>query len=48
MRLLLDQNLSVRLIERLADVFPDSSHTALIGFEREADLEVWQYARDNG
>lgn len=48
MRLLLDQNLSVRLVERLADLFPDSSHTSLIGFEEESDLAVWAYARENG
>lgn len=48
MRLLLDQNLSVRLVERIADLFPDSTHTSLIGFEQESDVAVWEYARENG
>lgn len=48
MKLLLDQNLSVRLVELLSDVFPGSSHTALVALERASDLEVWEYARKGG
>ncbi len=48
MKLLFDQNLSVRLVDRLQDLFPDSMHTALLGFERESDAVVWEYAREHG
>ena len=47
MKLLFDQNLSVRLVDRLQDLFPGSTHTALIGFERETDSSVWEYARED-
>jgi predicted nuclease of predicted toxin-antitoxin system len=48
MKLLFDQNLSPHLVNRLADIFPGSSHVFLLGFDRAADVEVWRFARDNG
>ncbi len=48
MRLLFDHNLSPRLVQHLADVFPDASHVALIGLERATDEQVWLYARAQG
>lgn len=46
--LLFDENLSRRLVSRLADVFPGSQHVALVGLETASDREVWEYAKDNG
>ena len=34
MKLLFDQNLSPALVERLADVYPESQHLQQIGMER--------------
>lgn len=48
MKLLFDQNLSPRLVARLADVFPDSHHVFQIGLDRAADHDIWTYARDHG
>ncbi len=48
MKLLLDHNLSHRLIRRLADIFPDSTQTRLLGFNRADDPVIWEYARANG
>ena len=45
MKLLFDQNLSPRLVNKLADVFPDSNHVFLLGLDRAEDTEVWNYAR---
>ena len=45
MKLLLDHNLSHKLVSRLGDVFPDSSQTRLLSFSRAADPEIWFYAR---
>ena len=42
MRLLLDHNLSPRLVDRLADVYPGSSHVFRVGLDRALDLDVWQ------
>jgi len=47
MRLLLDQNLSPRLIERLGDLYPDSIHVSKAGLDRATDREVWEYAEEH-
>jgi predicted nuclease of predicted toxin-antitoxin system len=47
-KLLLDQNLSPRLIELLSDVYPGSEHVSRIDLEKANDTEVWKYARQNG
>ena len=48
MRLLLDANLSPRLVSSLADVFPGSAHVADVGGLAGNDSLVWEHARDNG
>lgn len=48
MRLLLDQNLSRRLVDILAADFPDTVHVVNIGLDRAADIEIWNHARENG
>lgn len=48
MKLLLDENLSRRLLPQLASAYPQSSHVALVGLEQASDLEVWEFARANG
>lgn len=48
MRLLLDHNLSPRLIAHLADIFPDCSHVALHNMDTAEDTKVWEFARTNG
>lgn len=48
MRLLFDQNLSPKLVNRLADLFPGASHVQLEGLDCAADDQVWEYARLNG
>ncbi len=48
MKLLFDENLSDRLVDRLADLFPGSRHVKELGLEQRDDLVVWQHARDHG
>jgi predicted nuclease of predicted toxin-antitoxin system len=43
--LLFDQNLSPRLINLLADIYPASAHVEGIGLPTAGDREVWDYAR---
>jgi predicted nuclease of predicted toxin-antitoxin system len=45
MRLLFDHNLSPRLVRRLADLYPDTSHVFFVGLDRAADMTVWNYAQ---
>jgi predicted nuclease of predicted toxin-antitoxin system len=47
MKLFFDHNLSPRLVQRLADLYPDASHVALVGLERASDTAVWAYAQTN-
>jgi len=46
-KLLLDQNISRRLVSQLVKHFPGSSQVALLGLERATDLEIWEYAKKN-
>ncbi|MBI1963006.1 MAG: DUF5615 family PIN-like protein [Candidatus Rokubacteria bacterium] len=48
MRLLLDQNLSPRLVPALADLFPDSTRVREVGLQAADDHAVWQYAAQHG
>ncbi len=48
MRLLFDQNLSFRLCQAIADLFPESSHVGLSGLSEASDREFWDYASANG
>lgn len=48
MKLLLDENLSRRLVPFLQHDYPESSQVVLLGMESAADKDVWQRARDEG
>ncbi|HEY2384004.1 MAG TPA: DUF5615 family PIN-like protein [Terriglobia bacterium] len=48
MKLLLDQNLSHRLVKALNLEFPESSHVRYAGLEKAPDGPVWEYAKTNG
>ena len=47
MKLLFDENLSLRLPEVLADVYPGSAHVHDCGLGSADDSAIWQYAKDN-
>lgn len=47
MKLLLDQNLSPRLVSRLADLYPESQHVSFLGLDQADDRAVWEYANQN-
>lgn len=48
MTLLLDENLSRRLVRRLSDLFPGILHVSLLGLLEAHDFVVWDYAKSNG
>ncbi|HYX22528.1 MAG TPA: DUF5615 family PIN-like protein [Thermoanaerobaculia bacterium] len=48
MKLLLDQNLSARLLVRLEPFFPGSTQARRIGLERANDTDLWYFARTHG
>jgi predicted nuclease of predicted toxin-antitoxin system len=45
MKLLLDENLSRRLIPFLQNDFPGSTQVTLVGLEKTSDIEIWKYAQ---
>lgn len=47
MKLLLDQNISRKLVKQLEDIFPGSNHVYLLNLQTATDEEVWNYARSN-
>jgi len=48
MKLLLDQNISRKLVKELEAIFPRSNHVYFLGLHKASDEEIWIYARDNG
>ena len=48
MKLLLDQNLSPRLCDRLRDVWTEVVHVRAVGLAAADDSAVWTYAKQHG
>jgi len=48
MKILLDNNLSPRLAQRLSDVVPEIMHVESVGLAAASDQAVWAYAKANG
>ena len=48
MRLLFDNNLSPRLVELLADLYPDSVHVRSIRLQKASVQEIWDYVKASG
>lgn len=44
----LDENLSPRLVSRVADLFPGSAHVHDRGLGAGTDTAIWDFAADNG
>jgi predicted nuclease of predicted toxin-antitoxin system len=44
-RLLFDENLSRKLVARLADLFPESTHVVTEGLIQSPDSDLWDYAK---
>ncbi len=48
MKLLLDENLSRRVVPLLVTDFPGTSQVVSMGLERASDRDIWSFAQDNG
>ncbi len=48
MKLLLDQNLSRKLVKQIENIFPKSCHLTAVLPEMSDDRLIWDHARDNG
>ncbi|MBL0030843.1 MAG: DUF5615 family PIN-like protein [Bacteroidetes bacterium] len=47
MKLLFDQNISFRVISKLADFFQGSGQVKNLGLQDNSDLEIWKFAKEN-
>ena len=47
MKLLLDRNISRKLVSPLRQEFPDSAHVAELGLAQSTDRQIWDYAGQN-
>jgi predicted nuclease of predicted toxin-antitoxin system len=47
MKLLFDQNISYRIIQKIEDIFPESRQVRNIKLENSTDSQIWEYARVN-
>ena len=48
MKLLFDQNISFRLIEKISENFPEAKQVKQLELENSSDSEIWGYAKENG
>ncbi|WP_414543354.1 DUF5615 family PIN-like protein [Nostoc sp. CCY0012] len=48
MKLLLDENLSDRIIHRIVDLYPNSEHIKTLGLINTDDAVIWEFAKTNG
>ena len=47
MKLLIDENISHRIVKLINQQFPDTLHVSSIRKKRFSDLDIWSYAKDN-
>ena len=48
MKLLLDENLSHRILAGISDLYPDSSHVKEHNLLKTDDERIWNFAAENG
>lgn len=48
MKLLLDENLSHRLVARLTEAFPGTASVYHVGLDGQPDSTLWDYAAEHG
>ena len=48
MKLLFDENLSRKLVVRLAELYPDSAHVVEFDLLESLDREIWELAKASG
>ncbi len=48
MKLLLDENLSDRIIPNIIDLYPNSQQVKTLGLANTDDAAIWEYAKTNG
>ena len=47
MKLLIDENISFRIIKLIDKYFPNSMHVSSVRKDRFSDLDIWLFAKEN-
>ena len=47
MKLLIDQNISHKIIDSISDIYPNSIHVTELTLTEGSDLEIWEFALTN-
>lgn len=47
MKLLLDENLSDRIVRQIIDLYPKTEHVKALGLTNTDDALIWEYAKAN-
>jgi predicted nuclease of predicted toxin-antitoxin system len=47
MKVLLDENISYRLIKKIQHLFEDCKHVNQVGLVEELDVDIWAFAQKN-
>lgn len=47
MKLLLDENLSDRIVPQIVDLYPESAHVKTLALIQSEDVMIWEYAKAN-
>lgn len=47
-KLLLDQNISFRVVRKISFVFPEAKQVRELGLENFTDQDIWEFARTHG
>jgi len=45
MKLLIDENISYRIVAKLKDIFPFSNHVKTLGLAQKDDIDIWHFAK---
>lgn len=48
MKLLVDENLSDKLVAHLSDLYPGSQHVKQLRLQASPDMDIWERARSQG
>jgi len=48
MKFLFDQNISFRLVKLISDIYPNSKQVKELSLENSTDLEIFNFAKNNG
>ncbi len=46
-KLLLDENLSDKIVPKIIDLYPNSTHVKALGLTNTDDSIIWDYAKEN-